>query len=99
VQNVARVQGKLLKGALDRLQRLADRSGSEPAESTNGSTDGTTDDSGVRNTAVQVVKHALAGVRELAEAGYRAQAETLAVVSRRLQQDLEEATARLQPRS
>ena len=45
------------------------------------------------------LQKALANMRELAEAGYKAQADTFAVVSRRVQENIQELKTLLQPKT
>lgn len=88
-QDLGRAQAELLKGALEQAQavlRRLRRSAGDATPST-------------RDLVVQGVQRALSGMKELAETGYRAQAETFAVISRRAQEDLHELTARLQPKA
>jgi len=47
----------------------------------------------------QALQKALANMRELAEAGYKAQADTFAVVSRRVQENIQELKTLLQPKT
>ena len=88
-QDLALARAELLKGGLDQahsLLRRLRRSAGDATPST-------------RDVVVQGVQRALSGMRELAERGYRAQADTFAVISRRAQEDLQELSARLQPRA
>jgi len=47
----------------------------------------------------QALQKALANMRELAEAGYKAQADTFAVVSKRVQENIQELKTLLQPKA
>jgi len=89
VQELGRTEAELLKGALDQaqslLRRLRHTGGEAPAS--------------MRDLVVQGVQRTLSDMRELAETGYRVQAETFAVISRRAQENLQELTGRLQPKS
>ena len=86
-QNLGQVQAELLKGTLDQVHALLRRVRRSSDDAT----------PAARDVVVQGVQHALSDMRELAEIGYRTQAETFAVISRRAQEDLQEFTARLQP--
>jgi phasin family protein len=46
----------------------------------------------------QALQKALANMKELAEAGYKAQADTFAVISRRVQENIQEVKTLLQPK-
>jgi hypothetical protein len=83
VQSIAHAEAEMLKALLGQLQSVLQRSPEGDA---------------TRGTALkQAVQGVLTDLRGLAAAGYRAQAETFAVISRRAQEDLQEFTARLQP--
>lgn len=83
VQTIAHAEAEMLKSLLGQLQTLLQRG-----------RDGEAADGGALKQGVQGV---LTDLRGIAAAGYRAQAETFAVISRRAQEDLQEFTARLQP--
>ena len=90
VQKLGHAQAQILKTTLGPVQALLQR--------TRRSGDDATSTPTTREALKQALQKALGDMRELAEAGYRAQSDTLAVVNRRVQENVQEFTALLQPK-
>ena len=90
MQSLAQKQAEILQTTLTQLQSLvqqATQSGSA------------TEISAKTGELVQQALHkALENMRELAEAGYKAQSDTFAVISKRVQENIQELQALLQPK-
>jgi len=90
MQSLAQKQAEILQTTLTQLQSLvqqATQSGSA------------TEISAKTGELVQQALHkALENMRELAEAGYKAQSDTFAVITKRVQENIQELQALLQPK-
>jgi len=90
VQSVARKQAEIVRSTLTGLQSLATR--------------GTQGESGEQSAANagefvrQTLHKALVDAQELADTAYRAQADSIAVVTKRVAEHVEELKASLQPK-
>lgn len=89
VQKLGHAQAQILKTTLGQLEALLQRTRRSRDDAANHLT--------TREALKQALQTALGDMRELAEAGYRAQSDTLAVVTRRVQENVQEFTALLQP--
>lgn len=88
IQSVGNKQVELLRTALDEIQALV-----KPAAASEGAA------STSRSEAAQQLLHkAYANAHELVETAYKSQSEVFAVLSQRLQENLQEVKALLQPK-
>lgn len=87
VQSVARKQAEIVRSTLTGLQSLATRgTQSEPSAATAG------------EFIRQALHRSLVDAQELADTAYRAQADSIAVVTKRVAEHVEELKASLQPK-
>jgi len=88
IQTVGNKQVELLRATLDEIQALV-----KPGAASEGAASGTTTEA-----AQQLLQKAYANARELVEAAYKSQSEIFAVLSQRVQENLQEVKALLQPK-
>jgi phasin family protein len=90
MQTLGEKQAEILRTTLTELQSMMQQA-AQPGSATEKSVK-----SG--ELVQQALQKALTNMRELAEAGYKAQADTLAVISRRVQENIQELKTLLQPK-
>ena len=88
-QSAGQKQVELLRGTLDQLSSLI-----QQATASGSMTEKTTK---TRELVQQVLQRALENMRELAETAYKSQSDTYAVLTKRIQENLDEARALLRP--
>lgn len=88
-QSVGQKQVELLRGTLDQLSSLI-----QQAAASGSMTEKTTK---TRELVQQVLQRALENMREVAETAYKSQSDTHAVLTKRIQENLDEARALLRP--
>jgi len=88
-QSVGQKQVEILRGTLDQLSSLI-----QQATASGNMTEKTTK---TRELVQQVLQRALENMRELAETAYKSQSDTYAVLTKRIQENLDEAKALLRP--
>ena len=88
-QSAGQKQVELLRGTLDQLSSLI-----QQASASGSMTEKTTK---TRELVQQVLQRALENMRELAETAYKSQSDTYAVLTKRIQENLDEARALLRP--
>ena len=91
MQALGEKQAEILRTTLTELQALVQQA-AQPGSATEKSAK-------TGELVQQAMQKALANMRELAEAGYRAQADTFAVVSKRVQENIAELKTLLQPKA
>ena len=90
IQNLGQTQAEILKKTMTELQMFVQEiSNSGKAPENLGK---------VSQLVQQAVQKTLTDMRELAEAGYKAQADTFAVVSKRAQENIQEIKALVKPK-
>jgi phasin family protein len=89
IQTVGNKQVELLRTTLDEIQALV-----KPAAASEGAASGT-----MSEAAQQLLQKAYANARELVETAYKSQSDVFAVLSQRLQENLQEVKALLQPKA
>jgi phasin family protein len=90
MQSLGQKQAEILQTTLTQLQSLVQQvtlSGSATEKSAKAG-----------ELVQQALHNALANMQELAEAGYKAQSDTFAIVSKRVQENIQELQALLQPK-
>jgi phasin family protein len=90
MQALGEKQAEILRTTLTELQSLVQQA-TQPGSATEKSVK-------TGELVQQALQKALANMRELAEAGSKAQADTFAVVSKRVQENIQEVKALLQPK-
>ena len=88
-QSVGQKQVEILRSTLDQLSSLIHQ-----ASASESMTEKTTK---TRELVQQVLQRALENLRELAETAYKSQSDTYAVLTKRIQENLDEAKALLRP--
>ena len=88
-QSVGQKQVEILRSTLDQLSSLI-----QQATASGSMTEKTTK---TRELVQQVLQRALENMRELAETAYKSQSDTYAVLTKRIQENLDEARALLGP--
>src|SRR5574338_710422 len=89
IQSVGNKQVELLRTTLDEIQALV-----KPTAASEGAASGT-----MSEAAQQLLQKAHANARELVDTAYESQSEVFAVLSQRLQENLQEVKALLQPKA
>jgi phasin family protein len=90
MQTLGEKQAEILKTTLTEMQSLVQQA-TQPGSVTEKSAN-------TGELVQQALQKALTNMRELAEAGFKAQADTLAVVNRRVEENIQEFRALLQPK-
>jgi phasin family protein len=88
-QSVGQKQVEILRSTLDQLSSLI-----QQATASGSMTEKTTK---TRELVQQVLQRALENMRELAETAYKSQSDTYAVLTKRIQENLDEAKTLLRP--
>jgi phasin family protein len=87
IQSLSQKQAEILRTTMDQLQLLVKHMASGSATSANTS-----------EVVQQTMQKAFASMRELAEAAYKSQSDAFAVVSQRVQENIQEVKSLLQPK-
>ena len=87
IQSLSQKQAEILRTTMDQLQLLAKHMAS-----------GTVSSASTGEVVQQALQKTFASMRELAEAAYRSQSDAFAVVSQRVQENIQEVKALMQPK-